>query len=75
MGMILTSVFAKDVGLIFGQTKTFLFHILALVLVGLFSYFGSYLLFMITNKLKPLRVRADEEAMGLDQSQHGESIS
>jgi Amt family ammonium transporter len=74
VGMILTAVFAKDVGLIHGQTSTFLAHMAALVIVSVFSFGGSYLLYMITDKLMPMRVTPQEEIEGLDISQHGESI-
>ena len=49
VGMLLTAVFAKQVGLIYGQTDTFLYHLLGLVLVSVYCFFGSYLLAM-TNK-------------------------
>ncbi len=74
MGMILTGVFAKDVGLINGQTHTFLMHLLALAIVGLFAFGGSYVLYKITDWLIPLRVSSEDEALGLDVSQHGESL-
>ncbi len=74
MGMLLTGVFAKDVGLVFGPTKTFLLHCLAMVIVGGFSFFGSYILYKLTDWIIPMRVTAEEEEQGLDMSQHGESI-
>ncbi|MBC7531286.1 MAG: ammonium transporter [Oligoflexus sp.] len=74
MGMLLTGVFAKDVGLAFGPTKTFLLHVGALGFVACFSFFGSYLLFKITDWIIPLRVSERDEEMGLDLSQHGESL-
>jgi ammonium transporter, Amt family len=74
VGMILTAVFAKDVGLIAGESKTFFYHILALIIVMVFCYFGSYLLYMVSNAIKPLRVTEAEEREGLDLSQHGESV-
>lgn len=74
VGMILTAVFAAEVGLVYGETKTFLYHMLALVLVSLFTYFGSYALYMIVDKMIPIRVREDQEDRGLDLSQHGEGI-
>ena len=74
VGMILTAVFAAEVGLVYGETETFLYHMLALVLVSLFTYFGSYGLYMIVDKMIPIRVREDQEARGLDLSQHGEGI-
>jgi Amt family ammonium transporter len=74
VGMVLTGVFAKDVGLIFGQTETFLYHIMALVLVATYCFVVSYGLYWISNFTRPLRVTAEEELLGLDLSQHGESI-
>lgn len=75
MGMLLTGVFAKDVGLVFGPTKTFFIHLAALGFVACFSFFGSYLLFKITDWLIPLRVSERDEDLGLDLSQHGESLA
>lgn len=72
VGMILTAVFAKDVGLMYGETSTFFYHLLALVIVSLFAFFGSYLLFKITNYFIPVRVSLEAEDDGLDFSQHGE---
>lgn len=73
VGMLLTAVFAREVGLIFGETETFLYHLLALLLVGTFAFFGSLLLYWITDLLIPIRVSAYQEETGLDLSQHGES--
>jgi Amt family ammonium transporter len=73
-GMILTSVFARDVGLIYGQTHTFFVHILATVGISAFAFGGSYLLYMIVNRFIPFRVPDSAEKEGLDISQHGESI-
>ena len=74
VGMLLTAVFAQQVGLIFGQTETFLYHLIALVIVSVFTFFGSWLLFWITDKLLPIRVKDHQEEKGLDLSQHGESV-
>lgn len=74
VGMLLTGVFAKDVGLTSGETSTFLFHCIALVLVALFTFFGSLFLYKITDTLLSMRVREDQEYRGLDISQHGENI-
>jgi ammonium transporter, Amt family len=72
VGMLLTAVFARDVGLIWGQTTTFLYHLLALAIVSAFSFVGSLALFKVTDWLLPMRVTAEQEAVGLDLSQHGE---
>lgn len=73
VGMILTGVFAKDLGLFYGQTTTFLYHLLGLLIVSVYTFGGSYLLYFITDKIMPLRVSEEEEVDGLDLSQHGES--
>ena len=73
VGMILTAVFAKDVGLLSGETKTFWYHLLALAIVMVFAFCGSYVLYVVSNAIKPLRVNEEEERQGLDLSQHGES--
>ena len=75
VGMILTGVLAKDVGLVYGETTTFMYHIIALVLVAIFTFFGSYALYKITDLLLSMRVSEDQELRGLDASQHGENIA
>ena len=72
VGMLLTGVLARDVGLLSGQTQTFLTHLLALVIVSAFSFFGSLAILRLTDWLLPLRVTPEQEAIGLDLSQHGE---
>jgi len=73
VGMLATAVFANEVGLIHGEIKTFLYHLLALVIVGVFSFGGSYLMYMITNMVVSLRVSPKAERIGLDIDQHDES--
>jgi Amt family ammonium transporter len=72
VGMIATGVFAKDVGLTSGKTETFLYHLLALVIVAAFSFVGSLILYKVTDLIIPLRVTTEQEEEGLDLSQHGE---
>lgn len=74
VGMILTAVFAKQGGLITGETTLFLYHLLALLIVAAFTFFGSLLLYRVVALFTPLRVTEEEEAMGLDISQHEESV-
>jgi len=74
VGMILTGVFAADVGLIHGDPTTFLYHLLAMVIVGAFTFFGSLLIFKITSSITKLRVTREEETIGLDISQHAETL-
>ena len=72
VGMVLTSVFAADVGLVYGEYNTFLMHLVAILVIGVYTLGMSYLLFKIVNLITPLRVREDQEERGLDASQHGE---
>jgi len=74
VGMLLTAVFASEVGLIYGETTTWYNHLIALVITSLYCFGGSYLLYFIVDKLLSMRVREDQEDRGLDQSQHGEKI-
>ncbi|MGD9929014.1 MAG: ammonium transporter [Mangrovibacterium sp.] len=73
VGMLLTAVFAQEVGLVYGEFTTFLYHLLALVLVSIFTFGGSMLMYKITDMIVPLRVSAQAEKIGLDISQHNES--
>ncbi|HEX4346490.1 MAG TPA: ammonium transporter [Vicinamibacterales bacterium] len=72
VGMIMTGIFAHDVGLVHGSATTFLHHLAALVFVVAFVGIGSFVLYKVTNAIIPLRVSSDEEEAGLDVSQHGE---
>jgi len=73
IGMVMTGIFAKDVGLTSGKYETFLFHLLAMVIVAVFAFGGSWLLYKITDWIIPLRVTYEQETIGLDLSQHGET--
>jgi Amt family ammonium transporter len=73
VGMICTGIFARDVGLVYGQTQTFFYHLLALAIVAVFAFGGSLILYKVTDLLIPLRVPEDQEHEGLDLSQHGEA--
>lgn len=75
VGMLATAVFANEVGLIHGQTTTFLFHLLALVIVSIFTFGGSLLMYKITDLIVPLRISPHGEKIGLDISQHDESYN
>ena len=76
MGMILTAIFAKgeNASLLHGGWQVFGHHMAALVLVSAFTFFGALLLFKITNAIIPLRVSEAAENVGLDLSQHDETI-
>ncbi|GAB1454610.1 ammonium transporter [Draconibacterium sp.] len=75
VGMLSTAVFANEVGLIHGHITTFLFHLLALVIVAIFTFGGSLLMYKITDMIVPLRISPHGEKIGLDISQHDESYN
>jgi ammonium transporter, Amt family len=81
MGMLFTGIFATKTvnsvganGLFYGETTLFTNHLIALVVVSLFAFVGSYALLFITDKIVPLRVSEEDEKLGLDISQHDESL-
>ena len=74
VGMVLTGVFAGEVGLTSGETTTFMWHMIALVGVAIFTFGASLLLFKLVDLAIPLRVTGWQETLGLDESQHGETI-
>ena len=76
MGMILTAIFAqgKNASLLHGGCTIFVHHMLALILVSIFTFGGAYLLFKVTNFIIPIRVSEESENIGLDLSQHDEQF-
>jgi Amt family ammonium transporter len=74
-GMFFTGIFAQGVGLFYGEYRTFLYHILALFVVGIFTFGGSYLLYRLTDLIIPMRVEPKSERLGLDITQHDESYA
>jgi Amt family ammonium transporter len=76
MGMLLTAIFAqgKNASLLHGGWGVFGHHMMALVLVSVFTFGGAYVLFKVTDFIIPLRVTEESEAQGLDLSQHGEKF-
>lgn len=74
MGMLATGIFAQGVGLLYGTPQVFLYHLLAIVIVSAFSFGGSFVLYKLTDMLIPLRVPLEQEEIGLDISQHGETV-
>jgi Amt family ammonium transporter len=83
VGMLLTGVFAHQNvnsanttgnGLFYGETHLFFVHLIALVAVSAFAFFGSFILLKVTDMISPLRVTEAEELEGLDLSQHGEGL-
>ncbi|MCR8557174.1 ammonium transporter [Mucilaginibacter sp. BJC16-A38] len=83
VGMLMTGIFAHvnvnagnttGNGLYYGETHLFFIHILALVGVSAFAFFGSLLLLKVTDLISKLRVSPEEELIGLDLTQHDEEL-
>jgi len=76
-GSIATGLFATAAvngvsGLLFGNAGQLFAQLLAVAVVVLFAFFGSYLLLKLVNVFSPLRVSPEAEDAGLDLSEHGE---
>lgn len=75
LGMVLTGVFAEEVGLIYGEWNTFIAHIGSLVVLSILIFILSFAIFKLVDLIIPLRVKEYQEEKGLDLSQHGEQIT
>jgi Amt family ammonium transporter len=75
VGMLLTGVFAADVGLIHGNPKIFLVQIATLAIAAPYAFIGSWILYRLTDAIIPLRVSERQEHIGLDITQHDETVS
>jgi len=80
-GMILTGVFASKAinpagndGLMYGGTEFFLHQLLGCLIVVVFAFVMSFILFKIVNVISPMRVSEEDELLGLDITQHDESL-
>jgi len=75
VGMLATALFAQKGGLFTGGGPALLgYHMLTLLIVGIFTFGGSWILYQVTNLIVPIRVNAENETHGLDTSQHGETV-
>lgn len=78
-GVLATGLFAssalnaavKNPGLFCGGTL-FGKQLLAALVVGVYSFIGTFVLLKLTGLITPLRADKDDEEAGLDLSQHGE---
>jgi Amt family ammonium transporter len=75
VGMIATGIFAREAGLVAGRTDVFFLQLGALAFATAFTFGGSWILYKLTDLIIPLRVSMEQEAVGLDISQHGEAIA
>jgi Amt family ammonium transporter len=79
VGMLATAIFA-DFGTYKGVVATGTMDLLVAHLKGLgivigFVIAGSFILYALVNLLIPIRVKDDQEELGLDLSQHGEKLA
>jgi len=81
VGMILTGVFASKAinaagadGLLYGGTTFFLHQILGCIIVVAFAFIMSFILFKVVDIISPMRVSEEDENLGLDTTQHDESL-
>lgn len=79
VGMLLTGIFATKTvnsagadGLFYGNAAFFLTQLKALGIVVGYSFIVSFGIFKFINFILPLRVSSEEEALGLDATQHDE---
>jgi Amt family ammonium transporter len=81
VGMLLTGVFANQLvhgikdgpqGWFYGNFPFFLTQLKAMLIVVVYSFTVSYLIFKFINLILPIRVSAADEEEGLDASQHDE---
>lgn len=79
-GAIATGIFASAAiggvdGLIYGNTHQFLIQLLDASVAIIYAFVMTYILAKIVDKVMGLRVTEEEEYVGLDISQHGESTT
>jgi len=78
LGAILTGIFADPSinelgrGLLYGNPKQLLTQIIAVAATMLYSAVMTLLIFMLVKAIVGVRVDAEHEITGLDESQHGE---
>ncbi|MES2829745.1 MAG: ammonium transporter [Bacteroidota bacterium] len=82
VGMLLTGIFATKTvngagvdGLFYGNADFFITQLKGVVIVVVFSFVMSFIIFKFINLIQPIRVTSEEEEEGLDASQHNEKYS
>ncbi len=73
LGMLFTGIFATNGGLLYGGFELFKAEVIAVLVIGVYSFLATWVLLKITNQITPLRVSAEHEGIGLDLSQHDET--
>jgi Amt family ammonium transporter len=83
VGMVMTGLLAHTAvnganttgnGLLFGETALFTVHMIALVIVVAYTFFGSLLILKVTDLISSLKISPEEKEVGQDLSQHGENM-
>ncbi len=81
VGMIMTGIFSSKAinpagtdGLLYGGTEFFLKQVLGCVIVVVFAFVMAFILFKIVDLISPMRVSEEDELLGLDITQHDESL-
>lgn len=77
-GMILTAIFANKASggvIATGTLDKLIVHLEGLGIVLAFVLAGSFLIYMVVNAVIPIRVKEEQEELGLDLSQHGEKLA
>jgi Amt family ammonium transporter len=83
VGMVMTGLLANTAvnganttgnGLLFGEFGLFQIHMIALVIVVTFTFFGSLFILKVTDLISSLKITAEEKEVGQDLSQHGENV-
>ena len=79
VGMLMTGIFATKTvnsvgadGLLYGNASFFFIQVKALLIVVSYSFIVSFLIFKFINLVLPMRVSTEDEALGLDATQHNE---
>lgn len=79
VGMLLTGIFATKTvnsggadGWFYGNPSFFFTQLKGVVIVVIFSFTVSFIIFKLINLIQPIRVSSEDEEEGLDATQHNE---
>ncbi|MFH0803299.1 MAG: ammonium transporter [bacterium] len=79
LGVIMLGLFASTQinpaganGLVFGGTSFFFKQLVSVIGASIYAFLFSYIALALIDKITPVRVTKEEEAMGLDEALHGE---
>jgi Amt family ammonium transporter len=82
IGVISTGLFASKAvnpagadGLMHGSNALFQANLVGVPAVAIYSMVATFVIIKIVNALSPVRVSATDEKTGLDQTQHGETVT